>query len=173
MYFKLERYGTITGSHAIAYLKVSGKKETDLNHPYRREDCKDFKTKCRYNIAPNIGKNPFQNWNKVVIDGREYPIFEPYIRRGDEVFIPEEVSTYIIDHIHDELVFKFTYQFTPNSTVTITNTSQIGGKIRKLRIKKRRTTKHKTRRTTKHKKRCTTKHKTRRTTKHKTRRVNK
>jgi hypothetical protein len=172
MYLKLERYGTITGLHAIAYLTVSGKKEKDLNHPFRREDCKDFKTKCRYDKPPFIGKNPFENWNKVVIDGHTYPVVEEYERRGDDVFIPEEVSTYIIDHIHDELIFKFTYQFTPNSTVTIINTSQIGGKIRKLRIKKRRTTKHKKRSTTKHKTRST-KYK-KRSTKHKTyREINK
>jgi hypothetical protein len=86
----------------------------------RREDCKSGKKikkgeqPCRYNDAK--ASIPFENFESYVIeDGKPRKIIENYERKGDEFFVPTEVSEFILNNIDKSII----YTVDANNVVTI------------------------------------------------------
>jgi hypothetical protein len=101
----------------------------------RREDCKKFKNDpCLYNKLQNIDK-PFLMFRNTIImyynkimektSQTTYSNIETYKRKGDEVFIIEPVSKFILETIHSNRVFVVQYVDDINyNTIKITNLSK-------------------------------------------------
>ena len=67
---------------------------------YRREDCDNPKyASCQYSSAK---KQPYEFYANTHISGKTVSNVETYKRQGDEVFIPNEVSDFLVDMVEQE-----------------------------------------------------------------------
>lgn len=134
IFVKPEREPTVTIAHAInavnRYYLKTGKEEECVHH--RREDC-NIDGNCDH-----IGKPlPYRNFTQVIINDKTYDVEETYERKGDEAFIIEPVSEFIISLINknaiDSIMFRYNFE---NNNMTITSTIT-GGKYKKYSKKKK------------------------------------
>lgn len=135
IFVKPEREPTLTlehGKYAInRYWRESGKKVEDCMR-HRREDCyKD--DNCDYIGEPL----PYRNFKQVIINNIAYDVEETYKRKGDEAFIIEPVSEFIIDLINNGAIddIRFRYDFESNNMIITSNFT--GGKYKKYSKKKK------------------------------------
>jgi hypothetical protein len=136
IFVKPEREPTLTfihGKNSVSrYLLKSAKKEEDcLRH--RREDC-SIDNNCDYTIGDQL---PYRNFQHVIINDTTYVVEETYERKGDEAFIIEPVSEFIIDLINNGKIddIKFRYDFDNNNMVITSHFT--GGKYKKYSKKKK------------------------------------
>ena len=95
LYLKIEDYPTVSGAHlmnAIQRYKLH-KSNVSCREP-RREDCEKGGTTCKYTEqqGPNYDKFIFNTSNERVIN-------ETYTRKGDEMFIPNDINEYILGNL--------------------------------------------------------------------------
>lgn len=95
LYLKIEDYPTVSGAHlmnAIQRYKLH-KSNVSCREP-RREDCEKGGTVCKYTQqqGPNYDKFIFNTSNERVIN-------ETYTRKGDEMFIPNDINEYILGNL--------------------------------------------------------------------------
>lgn len=101
IYLKPEDFKTISLAHAknalfrhVLQINNDGKRKT------RREDCEKDKSKCRFDL---VQTRPFEMFGRtVILDAEGNPIedidnTETYTREGDEVFITEPVSVFMLN----------------------------------------------------------------------------
>jgi hypothetical protein len=136
IFVKPETAPTLTFTHGSnsfnRYIVKSAKKEEDcLRH--RREDC-SIDYNCDYTIGDPL---PYRNFEHVIINGITYVVRETYERKGDEAFIIEPVSEFIIDSINRDEIddIKFRYNFESNNMVITSPFT--GGKYKKYSKKKK------------------------------------
>jgi len=104
---------------------------------YRREDCDNPKYKrtapCRYPFTTNPPPYEFYQNTRIELKGKSFSNAETYERGGDEIFIPNEVSDFLVDLIEQEKDFNVSVSGSVhNKTVTI-RTIHTGGGTRKRR----------------------------------------
>lgn len=101
IYLKPEDFGTFSIPHvknAIDRYVLHTYKEG--NRKTRREDCEKDKVKCRFD---QVQTRPFEMFGRtVILDAEGNPIeeisnIETYTRKGDEVFITEPVSVFMLN----------------------------------------------------------------------------
>jgi hypothetical protein len=134
IFVKPEREPTVTIAHAMnalnRYYLKTGKEEECLHH--RREDC-NIDGNCDHIGQPL----PYRNFTQVIINDKPYDVEETYERKGDEAFIIEPVSEFIINLIDknaiDDIMFRYNFE---NNNMTITSTFT-GGKYKKYSKKKK------------------------------------
>jgi hypothetical protein len=101
IYLKPEDFKTISYAHGKnAYDRYIAKTYKDGKRKTRREDCEKDKSKCRYD---QIQTRPFEMFERtVILDAEGNPIeeidnTETYTREGDELFINEPVSVFMLN----------------------------------------------------------------------------
>ena len=132
IYLKPESSPTITTRHAFEALNryVIGNPNVSCRIP-RREDCYKDKTGC---IFTGDKDKTSKNYNAILYkrEGDTYynqeAIQETYNRKGDEVFIPSTINTYIVNNIDNTSIFE--YDFDKNDIMLINPISITGGKKR-------------------------------------------
>jgi len=94
IFIKPERSPTLTLIHGVyavnRYILKSGKQVECIQH--RREDC-GRDNNCDYTRS----LLPYRNFKTVIIRGVAHQVTETYQRKGDEAFILEKVSHFILD----------------------------------------------------------------------------
>ena len=112
---------------------MSTGKDTDCVY-HRREDC-DIDKNCDHEGKPL----PYRNFTKVIINGSSYDVEETYDRKGDEAFIIEPVSKFIIDLINNNKIndIRFRYDYENNNMIITSNSDLTGGKYKKYSKKKK------------------------------------
>ena len=130
IFVKPEREPTFSKEHvanAVNRYLLSTGKETDCVY-HRREDC-DIDKNCDHEGKPL----PYRNFTKVIINGSSYDVEETYDRKGDEAFIIEPVSKFIIDLINNNKIndIRFIYDYENNNMIITSNSDLIGGKYKK------------------------------------------
>jgi len=127
IFIKSEREPTVSLAHAYnatqRYL-VKPKNEDCLKH--RREDCEIVDHNCDFEGKPL----PYRMFPTVIIDGTENPVSETYNRQGDEAFIIQPVSEFIIDTISDAT--DITFQYDNFDDIMTLTTKTKGGKTKKI-----------------------------------------
>lgn len=144
-FLKPEDNPTFSAKHAIGafsrYMLRIGNKS--CKKP-RREDCKD---KCKFKQEVET----FENYSKIgkpTFFGNEEIVKEEYTRKGDEAYIPQIISNYILTFMKMTLIL-FKYVDSENKVIlnysfdNIDKKKNSGGKSKKRRIVKRRTYKKK------------------------------
>ena len=138
MYIKLEDSKTFSVAHAVDMYKRYGPGKTKQCIKSRREDCNKEKLTgepCTYLKTQNPiedNREPFNSPNMIKLPDIASPvqIKENYYRQGDEMFIPQELNTYLLGHIGYNLKFQH-----EDDTVNVSVLS--GGKsIRKNKTRK-------------------------------------
>jgi hypothetical protein len=150
IYLKPESSPTITTRHAFNALNryVIGNPNVSCRIP-RREDCYKDKTGCMF-----IGDESNKNYNAILYkrEGDTYysqeAIQETYNRKGDEVFIPSIINTYIVNNIDYTSIFE--YGVDKNDIILVNPINITGGKNRRYkhtskRTRRRRRTRRRTR----------------------------
>ena len=132
IYLKPESSPTITTRHAFEALNryVIGNPNVSCRIP-RREDCYKDKTGCIF-IGNEVESS--KNYNAILYtregetDYTQEPLQETYNRKGDEVFIPSTINTYILNNITNTSIFE--YDFDKNEIMLVNPISIVGGKKR-------------------------------------------
>jgi hypothetical protein len=130
IFIKPEREPTLTIAHAYNATQrywVKPKNEDCLKH--RREDCEIVDHNCDFEGKPL----PYRMFPIVIIDGTENPVSETYNRQGDEAFIIQPVSEFIIDTISDAT--DITFQYDNFDDIMTLTTKTKGGKTKKIQKK--------------------------------------
>jgi len=98
IYLKPETFPSTSISHLNeAISRYFLKKQNVSCIQPRREDCIKDKA-CKYTTS-NSNDRPYRMFKTTIIDNKEYDNVESYFRQGDEAFIIEPVSTFIINEI--------------------------------------------------------------------------
>ena len=111
VYLKIEDYRTVSVEHGInAVSRYIFHHSNASCREDRREDCEKGGTVCKYAQT----KGP--NYNKVIFNtSDERDVTETYTRKGDEMFIPNDVNEYILQNVEtsDPL-----FLYNDNNTIT-------------------------------------------------------
>lgn len=117
IYLKLERYPTINASHVYSAVNRYYLENATVGCvPSRREDCDLDKEQCKFDdFERNNNENkPFEIPTTVEFMDHQtkktITIKENYTRKGDEAFIPVELSDYLVDHINNNQPLLFEYE---------------------------------------------------------------
>ena len=143
IYLKPESSPTITTRHAFEAINRYVLSNPNVScRISRREDCYKDKTGCMF-----TGDESIKNYNAILYkregetDYTREPIQETYNRKGDEVFIPSTINTYIANNIDNTSIFE--YDFDKNDIMLVNHISITGGKKRMYkRTRKRKKSKN-------------------------------
>jgi len=157
IYLKPESSPTITTRHAFEAINryVVGNPNVSCRIP-RREDCYKDKTGC---IFTGDKDKTSKNYNAILYkrEGDTYynqeAIQETYNRKGDEVFIPSIINTYIVNNIDHIGIFE--YGVDKNDIILVNPINIAGGKKRRYKPTRKHKRKPTRKPTRKHTSKCT------------------